>query len=72
MRGVVIHEFGPIDSHRLEEFPAPEAGPGEVLVDVHVIGVNFPDTLMVQGLYQSKPDRPGRARLPSGTRSGHW
>jgi NADPH2:quinone reductase len=58
MRGVVIHEFGPIDSHGLEEFPAPTAGPGEILVDVHVIGVNFPDTLMVQGLYQSKPDRP--------------
>lgn len=58
MRGVVIHEFGPIESHRLEEIAAPEAGPEQILIDVHAIGVNFPDTLMVQGLYQSKPDRP--------------
>lgn len=58
MQGVVVHEFGPIETHDLEEFPAPEAGPGDVLIDVHVVGVNFPDTLMVQGLYQTKPDRP--------------
>lgn len=58
MQGVVIHEFGPIETHNLEEFPAPEPGPGDVLIDVHVVGVNFPDTLMVQGLYQTKPDRP--------------
>ncbi len=58
MQGVVVHEFGPIESHGLEEFPAPEPGPGDVLIDVHVVGVNFPDTLMIQGLYQTKPDRP--------------
>lgn len=58
MRGVIIHEFGPFDTHKLEEFPTPETGPNDVLIDVHVIGVNFPDTLMFQGLYQTKPDRP--------------
>ena len=58
MRGVVVHEFGPIDTHKVEEFPAPQAGPGEILIDVHAVGVNFPDTLMVQGLYQAKPNRP--------------
>jgi len=58
MRAVVVHEFGPIDSHSLENVPDPTPGPEEVLVDVHAIGVNFPDTLMVQGLYQTKPDRP--------------
>ncbi len=58
MRGVVIHEFGPVDSHKVEEFPTPEIGPEEILIDVHIIGVNFPDTLMVQGLYQTKPERP--------------
>ncbi len=58
MLGVVVNEFGPIDSHKLEETPAPTVGPGEVLIDVHVVGVNFPDTLMVQGLYQTRPDRP--------------
>ncbi len=58
MRGVVIHEFGPIDSHEIEDLPDPVPGPKEILIDVQVIGLNFPDTLMVQGLYQTKPDRP--------------
>ena len=58
MRAVVVNEFGPVDSHKLEEVATPAPGPGEVLIDVHAIGVNFPDTLMVQGLYQTKPPRP--------------
>jgi NADPH2:quinone reductase len=58
MKGVVVREFGPVDSHKYEEIDAPKAGPDEVLIDTHVVGVNFPDTLMVQGLYQTKPDRP--------------
>ncbi len=58
MRAVVIHEFGPIDSHEIEELPDPVPGPKEILIDTPVIGLNFPDTLMVQGLYQTKPDRP--------------
>ncbi len=58
MRAVVIEEFGPVDSHKLADLPAPAPGPGEVLIDVYAIGVNFPDSLMVQGLYQTKPERP--------------
>ena len=51
MRAVVVKEFGPIDSHKLAETPDPIPGPGEVLLDVHAIGVNFPDSLMVHGVY---------------------
>ena len=29
-----------------------------MLIDVHAIGINFPDTLMMQGMYQTKPERP--------------
>lgn len=58
MRGVIVNEFGPLETHRVGEVANPKPGPGEVLVDVHAIGVNFPDTLMMQGLYQSKPERP--------------
>ncbi|MEE8332218.1 MAG: NADPH:quinone oxidoreductase family protein, partial [Alphaproteobacteria bacterium] len=58
MRAVIVNEFGPVDSHSLEELASPVPGPGEVLIDVHAIGVNFPDTLMVQGMYQTKPERP--------------
>ena len=58
MRGVLVHEFGPLENHGVEEVPDPEPGPEEVLVEVHAIGVNFPDTLMMRGLYQAKPPRP--------------
>ena len=58
MRGVVIHEFGPLDSHRLEEVADPAPGPDEVLIDIHAIGLNYPDTLMMQGRYQVKPETP--------------
>ncbi len=58
MRAVVVHEFGPIEQHKLEDVPDPVRKDDEVLIDVHAIGLNFPDTLMLQGLYQTRPDRP--------------
>lgn len=58
MRAVVVNEFGPIESHKVEEFEAPTAGKGEVLINVHAIGLNYPDILMLQGKYQTKPQRP--------------
>ncbi|MCZ6774549.1 MAG: NADPH:quinone oxidoreductase family protein [Proteobacteria bacterium] len=58
MRAIVVNEFGPIDSHKLEDVPDPVAGDGEVLIENHAIGLNFPDTLMLRGLYQKRPDRP--------------
>ncbi len=58
MKAVICHEFGPVDRLRLEDIPDPAPGPGEVLVEVHAAGVNFPDGLMVRGEYQVKPPRP--------------
>lgn len=58
MRALVVHEFGPLGSHKVEEVPAPKSSPNDVLIDVHAIGLNFPDTLMLQGKYQKRPDRP--------------
>jgi NADPH2:quinone reductase len=40
------------------DVPEPGAGPGTVLVDVHVAGVTFPDVLQSRGEYQIKPDLP--------------
>jgi NADPH2:quinone reductase len=40
------------------DLPTPVPGPGEVLIDVHAAGVNFPDGLIVAGTYQTKPDLP--------------
>ena len=58
MRAVVVREFGPPESIRVEEFSSPSPGKGEVLIDVHAAGVNFPDMLVMSGRYQILPERP--------------
>lgn len=58
MRAVIVREFGPIGSHGIEEFPDPEPGAGDVLIENHAIGLNLPDTLMLRGLYQKRPELP--------------
>ncbi|MDE1993458.1 MAG: NADPH:quinone oxidoreductase family protein, partial [Rhizobiaceae bacterium] len=58
MRAVICKEFGPIDTLVVEEFDLPPPNAGQVRVRVEAAGVNFPDTLMVQGKYQVRPDRP--------------
>ncbi len=54
----MLHEFGPPENLRVEEVPDPEPGPDQVVIDVHACGVNFPDVLMIQDLYQFKPGLP--------------
>jgi NADPH:quinone reductase len=58
MKAVVCREFAPIDALRIADAPDPEVAAGHVLIDVHAAGVNFPDVLMVQGKYQTKPPLP--------------
>lgn len=58
MKAIVCSEFGPIDSLTYSEVPDPAPGPKEVVIRSEAIGVNFPDGLLVQGLYQSKPPTP--------------
>ena len=58
MRAVqVIEPTGPADV-RVVDVPDPEPGPGEVLVEVHAVGVSFPDLLLSKGMYQLRPDPP--------------
>ena len=42
----------------LGDMPVPEAGPGEVLIEVKAAGMNFADSLMAAGKYQVKPEPP--------------
>ncbi len=58
MKAIVCEEFGPIETLVLKEVEAPEPAKGEVRVNVKATGVNFPDGLLVQGLYQVQPERP--------------
>lgn len=58
MRAVLCKELGPPESLVVEEVPTPEVKAGQVLVRVGACGVNFPDTLIIQGKYQTKPELP--------------
>lgn len=58
MKAIVCNEFGPLDTLEYKEVDEPSPGKGEVRVKVLATGVNFPDGLLVQGLYQARPDRP--------------
>ncbi|MGQ2991426.1 MAG: NADPH:quinone oxidoreductase family protein [Brevundimonas sp.] len=58
MRALMSHAAGGPDTLVLENKPALVAGPGQVVVSVRACGVNFPDTLIIQDLYQIKPERP--------------
>ncbi len=58
MKAIVCKEYGLPSTLVLEDLPSPEPKKGEVLVTVKACSVNFPDTLIIQGLYQFKPPMP--------------
>ena len=58
MRAVVCRTLGEPGGLVVDDVPAPRPRRGEALVRVAFAGVNFPDRLMVQGLYQHKPPLP--------------
>lgn len=57
--GKPLAELAPLaDVLSLDEIDAPTCGPGQVLIDVHYAGVQYPDALQAQGLYQIRPPLP--------------
>jgi NADPH:quinone reductase-like Zn-dependent oxidoreductase len=59
VKAIVIREFGPPSVMRLEEVPAPEPGPGEVLIEVHAVTVNRTLDLIVRaGKYARRVNFP--------------
>lgn len=58
MKALLSKAPGGPESLALEDVESPVAGKGEVVIEVKAIGVNFPDTLIIQDLYQFKPERP--------------
>lgn len=58
MKALMCNAFGPIADLVLSEVAEPVPGPRQVLIEVRAAALNFPDALMVQGLYQIKPALP--------------
>ena len=58
MRAVqVLTPTGPSDVE-IREVEEPVPGPDDVLVEVHRVGISFPDLLLSKGKYQLKPEPP--------------
>ena len=58
MKAILCKEFAPVSELVWEDVPDPVAKPNEVVIDIKAAGLNYPDSLIVQGLYQFKPDLP--------------
>ncbi|WP_353828276.1 quinone oxidoreductase family protein [Agromyces sp. SYSU T0242] len=58
MRSVEVAAFGASDVLRVVERPEPSAGPGELVVDVVAIGVNYMDVYQRQGVGAFRPHPP--------------
>jgi NADPH2:quinone reductase len=54
----VVRQLGGPESLNLEEIAPGEPAAGMVRIRVRAAAINFPDALMVAGLYQSKPELP--------------
>jgi NADPH2:quinone reductase len=58
MKAIVCRELSGPAALRLEEVPEPRPGPGQVRVRVRACGVNFADSLITRGQYQTQPPPP--------------
>jgi len=58
MKAIVCKEFAPLEQLEFTDMPEPTVGSHDLKIKVNACGVNYPDGLMVQGLYQMKPQFP--------------
>ena len=58
MKALQCVELGGPDKLQINEIEAPKVIPGHVVIDVKSGSINFPDVLMIQGLYQFQPPMP--------------
>lgn len=58
MKAIIARDFAPLDQLDYGDWPEPEAKGSTIVIDAEAIGVNYPDGLLVQGLYQMKPPTP--------------
>lgn len=58
MKAVLCKTLGPARDLVLEEVASPVPKKNEILLEVQAAGVNFPDTLIIEGKYQFQPPLP--------------
>jgi NADPH2:quinone reductase len=58
VKAILCQRFGTPDELVLADIPDPTPAPGEVVVKVAAVGLNFFDTLIIAGKYQTKPPFP--------------
>ena len=58
MKAILCARPGTADNLVFGEVPEPAAGPGEAVVRIAAVGLNFFDTLIIAGKYQYKPEFP--------------
>src|SRR2546425_7504979 len=58
MRAVICRAWGAVDDLTVEDVAPPAPGRGQVVIDVQATGVNYADSIMVAGRYQTRPTLP--------------
>ena len=58
MKAWVVRQLGGPESLNLEDIAPGEPADGLVRIRVRAAAINFPEALMVAGLYQVKPELP--------------
>ena len=58
MKALLCKQFGPPETLVVENIENLHAQKGQVVIGVKACGVNFPDTLIIEGKYQFKPPFP--------------
>jgi NADPH:quinone reductase len=58
MKALICPSLGPAENLKVVEIDPPSPGDGEALVEVAYAGLNFFDTLIIEGKYQLKPAPP--------------
>lgn len=58
MKALLCKSLDGPDALKVVDIPAPEPGKGEVVIRVRAVALNFFDTLIVRGKYQTRPELP--------------
>jgi NADPH2:quinone reductase len=58
MKALLCTRYGGPDDLTLADIPDPNPAPGEAVVRIHAAALNFFDTLIIAGKYQTKPEMP--------------